>query len=157
MSNCQYNWHKEKLKFITHEPPYKSLREFAEEEGISIAAVSQRAKKDGWIAERDSHLGIVETKTTNAITDRRAEVRIRQSSSFTNIIDKWIEQFLDDNGDVIPEKVAGLSVGEIKKINDIINSLSGGFKKGTVNITLSKDLDKMSDEEIYDEIPGLEE
>lgn len=152
--NEKYNWKKLETEFITRLEPI-SPTAFAKEKGIRKETLLPIAKKNDWKGKRDKHLAIVDSSVTSSIAKYDSEKRVKQAEKMSNIVDVWLEQF---DGDLSKDRIMELSVKDIKAINEMRNSLAGGFKKGSINLNLTKNFNEMSDEELEEisEIQGVD-
>ena len=106
------DWVKIKTEYITTNIGYRKL---ADKHGVSFRTLSQKAKDEGWVAERKKHREKVVKKAVQKAANRQADKMAR----FTTVSDK----LLDRIERVIEESEGKITAKEIRSLTAAVKDL----------------------------------
>ena len=110
------DWQTIKTEYITEETSYRKL---AKKYGVSYTAIGEKARKEGWIEEREQFKSKTLSKTLNKIAEGQAKRASRLQSVTDKLLDK-IEKAVDlIDMDVFDTQAIRQITASLKDIKDI--------------------------------------
>ena len=110
------DWQTIKTEYITEETSYRKL---AKKYGVSYTAIGEKARKEGWIEEREQFKTKSLSKTLNKIAEGQAKRASRLQSVTDKLLDK-IEKAVDlIDMDVFDTQAIRQITASLKDIKDI--------------------------------------
>jgi transcriptional regulator of aromatic amino acid metabolism len=113
------DWKTIKTEYITDES--SSYRKLAKKYGVSYSAIGDKARKEGWMEEREQYQTKTLSKTLTAISNGQAKRASRLQTVADKLLDK-IEAAVDnfDMAELLMDKQALKQItGALKDIKDI--------------------------------------
>jgi transcriptional regulator of aromatic amino acid metabolism len=113
------DWKTIKTEYITDES--SSYRKLAKKYGVSYSAIGDKARKEGWLEEREQYQTKTLSKTLTAISNGQAKRASRLQTVADKLLDK-IEAAVDnfDMAELLMDKQALKQItGALKDIKDI--------------------------------------
>lgn len=113
------NWNKIKTEYITDES--SSLRKLADKYGVSLTAIRDKCKAEGWVKEKTQY----QHKITTDCIENIADEQVKRATRLKTVADKLlakIEAAVDDANmqDILKSKQALKQLtGALKDIKDI--------------------------------------
>jgi hypothetical protein len=113
------DWNAIKTEYITTETSYRKL---SQKYGVSYVTIGEKARKEGWRAERDKYLEKALTKTLNKLSSERAERASRLFAVTDKLlmkVEKAVDNLDDDQIDTQEIRQIASSLKDIKDIQMI--------------------------------------
>jgi transcriptional regulator of aromatic amino acid metabolism len=113
------DWNSIRKEYITDES--SSYRKLAKKYGVSYSAIGDKARKEGWLEEREQYQTKTLSKTLTAISNGQAKRASRLQTVADKLLDK-IEAAVDnfDMAELLMDKQALKQItGALKDIKDI--------------------------------------
>lgn len=113
------DWNKIKTEYITTETSYRKL---SEKYGVSYVTIGEKARKEGWRAERDKYLEKALTKTLNKLSSDRAKRAARLFAVTDKLlikVEKAVESLDEECIDTQAFRQIAASLKDIKDIQMI--------------------------------------
>lgn len=117
------DWQKIKTEYITTQTSYRKL---AKKYGVHYNAIANRAKQEGWVAQRDQFCDETVTKTVTAISEQQVE-RAAKLMGVSDQLLELVKQAIIDGG-IDTQGMKHLS-GVLKDIKEIQMIRSDGDLK----------------------------
>lgn len=117
------DWQKIKTEYITTQTSYRKL---AKKYGVHYNAIANRAKQEGWVAQRDQFCDETVTKTVTAISEQQVE-RAAKLMGVSDQLLEMVKQAIIDGG-IDTQGMKHLS-GVLKDIKEIQMIRSDGDLK----------------------------
>lgn len=110
------DWKKIKTEYITTDTSYRKL---AQKYGVDQATVARRAKKEGWVGERQRYTSDTQAKIIKSIGTQQASRAARLQTVTDKLLGK-VESFLEETGstDLDTQSMKHIS-GVLKDIKEI--------------------------------------
>lgn len=109
------DWQKIKTEYITTDTSYRKL---AQKYGIDQATVSRRAKKEGWVAEKQRHISDTQAKIVAAIGKQQVSRAARLQAVADKLLGK-VEGLLEGELDTQAMKHVSGVLKDIKEVQMI--------------------------------------
>lgn len=111
------DWQKIRSDYITK--PNTSYRKLAELYGIDQATIARRAKKEGWVSERQQNAIKTQAKIVNAISDKQADRAAKLVSVADMLLDR-VKQLVESDDKIFLDTQGMKHIsGVLKDIKEI--------------------------------------
>jgi transposase-like protein len=108
------DWQMIKTEYITTQTSYRKL---AKKYGVHYNAIANRAKQEGWVAQRDQFCDETVTKTVTAISEQQAD-RAAKLMGVSDLLLDMVRQAIENGGNMNTQGMKNLS-GVLKDIKEI--------------------------------------
>ena len=110
------DWKKIKTEYITTDTSYRKL---ADKYGLDQATIARRAKKEGWVSNRQQNASRTQAKIVNAISNKQVDRAAKLVSVADLLLDK-VKSLVEDNPELLvsTQSIKNLS-GVLKDIKEI--------------------------------------
>lgn len=110
------NWNKIKTEYITTDTSYRKL---ADKYGLDQATIARRAKKEGWVSNRQQNASRTQAKIVNAISNKQVDRAAKLVSVADLLLDK-VKSLVEDNPELLvsTQSIKNLS-GVLKDIKEV--------------------------------------
>lgn len=109
------DWKAVKTEYITTNTSYRKL---AAKYGVTHNTIGQKARKEGWIEERERYIAKTMSKTLEAISDAQADRASRLRTVADKLLDK-IESYVDSMDSSIDTQSCRQIAATLKDLKDI--------------------------------------
>lgn len=113
------DWNAIKTEYITTETSYRKL---SQKYGVSYVTIGEKARKEGWRAQRDKYLEKALSKTLSKLSTERAERAARLFAVTDKLlikVEKAVDSLDDDQIDTQAFRQIAASLKDIKDIQMI--------------------------------------
>lgn len=107
------NWQKIKTEYITTDTSYRKL---ADKYGLDQATIARRAKKEGWVSNRQQNASRTQAKIVNAISNKQVDRAAKLISVADLLLDK-VKSLVEENPELL------LSTQNIKNLSGVLKDI----------------------------------
>lgn len=110
------DWNKIKTEYITTDTSYRKL---ADKYGLDQATIARRAKKEGWVSNRQQNASRTQAKIVNAISNKQVD-RASKLISVADLLLDRVKSLVEDNPELLvsTQSIKNLS-GVLKDIKEV--------------------------------------
>ena len=110
------DWKKIKTEYITTDTSYRKL---ADKYGLDQATIARRAKKEGWVSNRQQNASRTQAKIVNAISNKQVD-RASKLISVADLLLDRVKSLVEDNPELLvnTQSIKNLS-GVLKDIKEV--------------------------------------
>ena len=110
------DWNKIKTEYITTDTSYRKL---ADKYGLDQATIARRAKKEGWVSNRQQNASITQAKIVNAISNKQVD-RATNLIYVSDLLLAKVKSLLETDAGVLSDTQSMKHIsGVLKDIKDI--------------------------------------
>jgi tRNA-dihydrouridine synthase len=107
------NWQKIKTEYITTDTSYRKL---ADKYGLDQATIARRAKKEGWVSNRQQNASKTQAKIVNAISNKQVDRAAKLISVADLLLDK-VKSLVEESPELL------LSTQSIKNLSGVLKDI----------------------------------
>ena len=110
------DWNKIKTEYITTDTSYRKL---ADKYGLDQATIARRAKKEGWVSNRQQNASRTQAKIVNAISNKQVD-RASKLISVADLLLDRVKSLVEGNPELLvsTQSIKNLS-GVLKDIKEV--------------------------------------
>ena len=107
------DWQKIKTEYITTDTSYRKL---ADKYGLDQATIARRAKKEGWVSNRQQNASRTQAKIVNAISNKQVDRAAKLISVADLLLDR-VKSLVEDNPELL------ISTQSIKNLSGVLKDI----------------------------------